>query len=70
MASEIDTHVCSICLDSIEPKQGQALTECCHNVFHLGCMIENYARWKLTCPLCRGNIFEQWLIPKIGRAHV
>ena len=57
-----EEHLCPICLEEILPTDGQALTECCHNVFHLSCMILTYTRRdhdKTKCPMCRGNICSQ-----------
>jgi hypothetical protein len=59
---DAEEHLCPICLDKILPTDGQALTECCHNVFHLSCMILSYIRRendKTKCPMCRGNICSQ-----------
>ena len=54
-----EEHLCSVCLEEILPTDGQALTECCHNVFHLSCMILTYTQRdydKTKCPMCRGHI--------------
>lgn len=54
-----EEHLCPICLEDILPTEGQALTECCHNVFHLSCIILIYIHRendKTNCPLCRGCI--------------
>jgi hypothetical protein len=56
-----EEHLCPVCLEEILPTDGQALTECCHNVFHLSCMILTYTRResdKTKCPMCRGNICQ------------
>lgn len=56
---ETDEHLCPICLEDILSTDGQALTECCHNVFHLSCMIITYTNQennKSKCPMCRGCI--------------
>jgi hypothetical protein len=60
-----EEHLCPVCLEEILPTDGQALTECCHNVFHLSCMILTYTRRdhdKTKCPMCRGHICHE-LIP-------
>lgn len=57
-----EEHLCPVCLEEILPTDGQALTECCHNVFHLSCMILTYTQRddnKTKCPMCRGNICKQ-----------
>ncbi len=57
-----EEHLCPICLEEILPTEGQALTECCHNIFHLSCMILSYIRRendKTKCPICRGHICNQ-----------
>lgn len=58
--SETDEeHLCPVCLEEILTTDGQALTECCHNVFHLSCMIMTYTNQeynKTKCPMCRGCI--------------
>lgn len=56
---ETEEHLCPICLEDILATDGQALTECCHNVFHLSCMIITYTTQKYNktkCPMCRGCI--------------
>jgi len=67
---ETDEHLCPICLEEILTTDGQALTECCHNVFHLSCMIITYmnqAYNKTKCPMCRGcissNLNETEVVP-------
>ena len=57
-----EEHLCPVCLEEILPTDGQALTECCYNVFHLSCMILTYTRRdydKTKCPMCRGQICNQ-----------
>jgi hypothetical protein len=57
-----EEHLCPVCLEEILPTDGQALTECCHNVFHLSCMILTYIQRpnnKTKCPMCRGYICKQ-----------
>ena len=66
--SNEDEHLCPVCLEEILSTDGQALTECCHNVFHLSCMILTYtqrAEHKTKCPMCRGNICKQLLLDTV-----
>lgn len=60
--SDEEEYLCPVCLEEILTTEGQALTECCHNVFHLSCMILTYTQRtdnKTKCPMCRGNICKQ-----------
>jgi hypothetical protein len=60
--AEVETNECAICLNTINPESLH--TTVCKHVFHKNCMmqwkeINREKKKKLTCPCCRGDLFDK-----------
>ena len=51
---ENNSEVCSICIESLEPRQ-MSLTLPCYHKFHTSCIL-TWLKTDLSCPMCRSLI--------------
>ena len=59
---EMDTNLCTVCLDDLNEEHSHTLDACGHS-FHSHCLIRWFQRGNLSCPTCRSDAHEENALP-------